>query len=395
MSTVALQEDLRVDRSVLEEAGFDPYYRTLPGLQNNRPWIDRQPFLDLASNDYLGLASDPRVIEPMCAALRQFGASMCGTPIATGYASLFRDLEQALARFIGLEDAVVFPSCYQANTSLFAALARPTDAILVDHYAHASLVHGIRAVGCKVKPFLHNDPEHLEKQLAASQSFPRVFVVTETVFSTEGSVAPLRAILERSTRYGAILVIDDSHGLGVLGHRGHGGLEAARVGRFDGIYTASLGKALANAGGVVAGKRTVIEVLRYSCPGLIYSTALPPVVAAGVLAALDVIESDFPTLRETMWRNHREFLAGLKSAGFKASERPAPIVPLHAGSTAATIRLAKVLFQQGILSVPFVPPSVPEGRGTVRLIVGAKFDESAMSQLKTALALAGQSHAGG
>jgi 7-keto-8-aminopelargonate synthetase-like enzyme len=368
-------QSLAIDKSPIEALKFNPYYLPLSGLCKGRPRIAGEIYFDLASNDYLGLASDKRIHEAMAQAIREYGASMCGTPIATGYARILAELEHQLARFIGLEAALVFPSCYQANLALFACIATAQDVIIVDHYAHASLAQGIKAAGCKVKPFLHNDMEHLERQLAGSRGFRQVFVVTESVFSTEGSVAPLGVIVELCERYKAIPVVDDSHGLGVLGKTGRGILEDKAIIHYPGIYTASLGKAVGNAGGMIAGRTVLVDALRYSCPGLIYSTALPPASTAGVLCALEIISNEFGRLGSTMWDHHHRLLESLCRQGFDLRSGPAPIAAIHGGSAENTIALAREFFNHRILTTPFVPPSVPGGKGTLRLILGAKLDD--------------------
>ncbi len=385
MQAADFSKILDLDLSPLEAAGFNPYYRLLGGLHHGRPRIGSSPCFDLASNDYLGLASDRRVHEAMESAVREYGSSMCGTPIATGYASVFAQLERELARFIGLPAAVLFPSCYQANVSLLSTIAKPGDVILIDHYAHASLGQGARAAGCKVKPFLHNDVRHLEKQLASCAAFRRKFIVTESVFSTEGSVAPAAAIVDLGRRYDAVPVIDDSHGLGVIGASGRGILEYAGAANFPGIYTASLGKALANSGGVVAGDPDSIEALRYACPGLIYSTALSPASAAGALAALNIIHGEFDRLGDLMWSNHRLLLECLREEGFRVMQGAAPIAGIQTGSTINTLALAKEFFAEGILATPFVPPSVPQEAGVLRCILGAKLAGSSLSELLQAV----------
>jgi len=372
---------LEVDRSPLDAVGFNPYYRSLGGLQHGQPWIGRSPFFDLASNDYLGLASDRRIHEAMGSAIREYGSSMCGTPIATGYASIFAQLEVELARFIGLPAAVLFPSCYQANVSLLSTIAKPDDVIFIDHYAHASLGQGAKAAGCKVKPFLHNNVGHLERQLDSCTGFQQKFIVTESVFSTEGSVAPLQAIVDLSRRYKAVPVIDDSHGLGVIGASGRGILEYAGLGDFPGIYTASLGKALANTGGVVAGDLDLIEAIRYGCPGLIYSTALSPASVAGTLAALEIVSSEFGRLGDLMWKNHRLLLECLNEEGLPISQGPAPIASIRSGSATRTLGLAKDFFANGILATPFIPPSVPKDGGVLRCILGAKLTGPSLDDL--------------
>jgi 7-keto-8-aminopelargonate synthetase-like enzyme len=385
MKTSQFYEMLKPDRAPLEALGFNPYYQRLGGLNAGRPRCAGHEYFDLASNDYLGLASDPRIHQAMIAAIRQYGASMCGTPIATGYVESLGELEEALARFVGLQEAAVFPSCYQANVALFPALATGDDVIIVDHYAHASLGQGIRSAGCKIKPFLHNNVEHLARQLAGSSGFRQIFVVTESVFSTEGSVAPLDKIVDLCRGYEAIPVVDDSHGLGVLGRSGRGILEEKGITGYTGIYTASLGKALAHSGGMVAGPHALIEALRYTCPGLIYSTALPPACIGGLLRTLEIITSDFGALRNSLWSHHALLTDRLLRHGFDLQRAEAPIASIRCGSTENTLRWAKTFFEHQILTTPFVPPSVPSGNGVLRLIVGAKLQEMAMAALMQAL----------
>jgi 7-keto-8-aminopelargonate synthetase-like enzyme len=376
---------LAIDKSPLQALRFNPYYLPLGGLRHGRPQLEGETYFDLASNDYLGLASDERMQEAMTEAIREYGVSMCGTPIATGYARILAELERQLARFTGLEAALVFPSCYQANVALFSCIAKPQDVILVDHYAHASLSQGIKTVGCKVRPFLHNDMEHLERQLAAGAGFRQVFVVTESVFSTEGSIAPLGVIVDLCGRYHAIPVVDDSHGIGVLGKTGRGILEEKAIVNYPGIYTASLGKALANAGGMIAGNHFLVDALRYSCPGLIYSTALPPGCAGGVLCALQIIRHEFGRIGARMRDNHRRLLETLRRRQFDLRSGPAPIAAIHGGSAENTIALAREFFHHRILTTPFVPPSVPDGKGALRLILGAKLDEKGLKGLMRAM----------
>ena len=381
MQPAEFYQSLAIDKSPLEALGFNPYYQPLGGLGKGRPQLGGGRYFDLASNDYLGLASDPRVHEAITRAIREYGASMCGTPIATGYARVLAELERQLARFTGLEAAVVFPSCYQANQALFPCIATAEDVIIVDHYAHASLGQGIKAAACKVKPFLHNDVEHLERQLKSSSGFRQIFVVTESVFSTEGTVAPLGKIVELCRRYQAIPIVDDSHGLGVLGKTGRGILEESALTDYPGIFTASLGKALGNAGGTIAGRAALVDALRYSCPGLIYSTALLPGAAAGILCALEIIKTEFERIGRVMWENHRRLVDVLRRRGFDLRSGPAPIAAIHGGSAQGTIALAKQFFDQGVLTTPFVPPSVPEREGTLRLILGAKLGGDGMEEL--------------
>lgn len=370
----------KIDLSLGDELCFNPYYqRITTGITS--PRIGGRVFVDLASNNYLGLAGDERVKKAIIAAVETFGASMCGTPIATGSAEIYAQLERRLTDFVGLEAGLLFPSGYQANSSLFPALARPGDEFIVDHYAHASLIQGLRANGCRIRPFQHNEMGHLEGILKRNKAPGQLFVVTESVFSTEGSIAPCDEIMEICRRYEALPVIDDSHGIGVIGKTGRGILEEKNISGYDGIYTASLGKALANAGGIVCGPTELINYLRYSCAGLLYSTALTPAIAAGLDKVLDILKTDFAEMSRKLWMNKRTLTSGLQKSGYRLAGGTAPITSIICGSTRNTIVLAKRLYDGEILSTPFVPPSVPPEKGCVRLIAGAHISESQLENV--------------
>lgn len=347
-------------KALAQEIGFNPY----------RVPFDRKQFLDLASNNYLGLAQHPCVQKSAIDAAQKYGVSLCGTPVASGYSDFSNQVSQRLAAFAGLRHALLFPSCYQANNGLFAALCKTDDSIIIDKYAHSSLIEGARAAGCKIRPFLHNNKDHLEKVLRRASGNGNCFVVTESVFSTEGSIAPLPDILALCRKYDAVPVIDDSHGIGVIGKSGRGILEHFGIADFDGIYTASLGKSLANMGGMVAGDEKTMEYLSYLCPHLVYSTALTPPVLGGVMGALDVIGQEFAVLSARMWR-YKQIIAEAIGESFG----DAPINTIFCGSAAKAIETSKRLYEKGILSTPFIEPSVPQNACIVRLIAGAGLSE--------------------
>lgn len=375
MSRSDFYKSLNVDKSLADKYDFNPYYCGIESSLTDPLIVDGEEFINLASNNYLGLAADKRVTQAIASAAVEYGASMCGTPIATGSMVLLKRLEDRLAAFSGLEEAVIFPSGYQANCALFLSLAQAEDLIIIDHYAHASLIQGVRLVGCKVKPFLHNNPDHLKKLLEKAADYRRVFVVTESVFSTEGTVAPFDEIVDLCKQYDAVPVIDDSHGIGVLGKTGRGILEEKNIVDFNGIYTASLGKALANAGGFISGKRQLIEYLKYSCPGLIYSTALPPPVLAGIDAVLDIIGTEFSAISGRMWEYKRMISQCLLDNGYTLTNGQAPITSILIKDLEQCARMAKAIHANRILATPFIPPSVPPNENKIRLIAGANLSE--------------------
>ena len=235
MKRVSFTERMFVDYSIVKKIGFNPYYPEIQSALDDPLVIDGKPYIDLASNNYLGLANDPRLCKTAKSAIDHYGISMCGTPIASGYSDLFRRVEILLSDFLGLEQTLIYPSCYQANNGLFSAIMREDDVALVDRFAHSSLLEGIRATGCKIRPFLHNNLDHLETQLKKINPSSQSFVATESVFSTEGSIAPFSDIYELCLKYSAIPVIDDSHRIGVLGETGRGILEHSNISGYRGL----------------------------------------------------------------------------------------------------------------------------------------------------------------
>lgn len=373
-------DSLNVDKSLADKYDFNPYYCSIESGLDDPIIIDGKEFINLASNNYLGLAADKRVSQAIALAAARYGASMCGTPIATGSMVILKRLEQRLARFVGLQDSIIFPSGYQANSALFLSLAKTDDLIIIDHYAHASLVQGVRLAGCKIKPFLHNNVEHLKKTLKKTSGYKRIFVVTESVFSTEGSIAPFDEIVSLCEEFNALPVIDDSHGIGVIGRFGRGILEEKDIKNYAGIYTASLGKALANAGGIISGKKELIEYLKYSCPGFIYSTALPPPVLAGVEAVLDILDKEFLTLSGKMWRYKKMLSECLFDNGFNLTGGQAPITAILIKDLEECAHMAKMIHSNRILATPFIPPAVPFNENKIRLIAGANLSESTIER---------------
>ncbi|MCK4260317.1 MAG: aminotransferase class I/II-fold pyridoxal phosphate-dependent enzyme [Halanaerobiales bacterium] len=378
-------ERFRLDESLVETTGFNPYYIEIDSGLNEKILINGKEIINLASNNYLGLATDNRVKQAIVRTVEKYGASLCGTPIATGYIDLYKIMEQKLSSFVGLEETIILPSCYQANNGLFVSIAGKEDLIIVDRFAHSSLIQGIKTVGCKIRPFLHNNLEHLEGILKHSIDYRQVFVVTESVFSTDGSIAPFREIVDLCEKYDAMPIIDDSHGIGVLGKSGKGILDEQKITDYKGIYTASLGKALANSGGIICGEKKLIKYLKYYCPHLVYSTALPPSVLAGIEAVLEIINSEFNLIKCRLESYKQIIFKSLIDAGFEVVSSNAFINSIKTGSKENTFMVAKVLYENGILSTPFIEPSVPVNEGRVRLLAGANLTQDTIDEAASIL----------
>ncbi len=371
MDIRSFYEKHRLNDQVARQAGFNPYYPLIQSALDDPLIIDGREFINLASNNYLGLSNDPRVVKAAITGLNEYGVSMCSTPVAAGYSELFSKTEKALSGFSGLAETLIFPSCYQANNGLFQVIAHPGDLVLVDRFAHSSLLEGIKTAGCRYRPFKHNDLDHLEEILKRSNHYNHVFVVTESVFSTEGSISPFREINELCLRHGAIPVVDDSHGIGVIGRTGRGILEHSGIHDFQGIYTASLGKALATAGGMIGGKKSLMDYLRYSVSHLLYSTAILPAALKALLQVLEIINLEFPMISARMWKYTRTLSGGLQESGYTLTGTITPIVSICTGDPVQTLLLSKEIYENGILGTPFIYPSVPEKEGRIRLIPGA------------------------
>ncbi|MEN8193602.1 MAG: pyridoxal phosphate-dependent aminotransferase family protein [Bacteroidota bacterium] len=375
-----LEERLYVDDDVLKKFNFNPYYLSICSEQADPLIVNGQEMINLATNNYLGFSNDKRIKAAYIDAIDKYGVSMCATPIAGGYTELFNKTREKLSDFIGVEDVLVYPSCYQANNGLFPAIARKDDLILFDRFSHSSLIQGIRSVGCKSLPFSHNNMENLEYLLQRFSDYPKIFVVTESVFSTEGAIAPFAEIYKLCRQYNAVPVIDDSHGIGVIGNKGKGIISYSEIEDFDGIYTTSLGKALANNCGVIGGSKELIYYLSYYSSHLVYSTAISPSVLAGINATLDIVENEFEVRSKIIYYYSEAIKNSLLENGFKIVNGKAPINSIVAGSSEETILLAKKLFSKGIMSTPFVYPSVRKNEGKIRLIAGANLRESSIAK---------------
>jgi len=375
MKTKQFYERCQLDDEVARLAGFNPYYPLLGSGLDDPVVIANHAFIDLASNNYLGLANDLRVKEAAINGIEKYGVSLCATPVASGYSELFKNVEEALSDFVDLEETIILPSCYQANNGLFQVIALPDDLILVDRDAHSSLMEGIRSASCTFRLFRHNDMDHLQDLLNRNKCTGQVFVVTESVFSTEGAIAPMDEINTLCNKYGAIPVVDDSHGIGVIGKNGEGVLSHFSIKDYQGIYTASLGKAMSTTGGMISGKASLIEYLRYSISHLIYSTALPPAPLMAVLEVLSIIDNEFSSLSEKMWRYAAQLKKGFTNAGFSMVSSEAPINSIKSGNSVETLILTRKFHELGILTTPFIYPSVPEKEGRIRLIAGANLSD--------------------
>jgi 8-amino-7-oxononanoate synthase/acyl carrier protein len=372
-------ETLRVDKSDVERANFNPYYREVESGLGRRIVIGGRKLINLGSNDYLGIANCKELKKAASEALEKYGLSMCGTPIVIGHTDLNRALEKKLAEFLGTEDALVFPSGYQANIGIFQTLTKKEDIIIADKFAHSSLHSGISLSPAKKRLFNHNDLGDLERILEKSGEFGERFIVIEGLYSTEGDTTPLKGMLDLSRKYNAFVVLDDAHGIGVLGSKGRGIIESTdSIGKVD-LITGSLGKAIGCFGGFIATSSEVTEILRYRMGSFIYSTALPPAICAASLRSLEMVEKAQKT-REKIGKNKNRLYDALNELGYNLTPSSTPLFSVIAGTNYETAILARNLNEVGVYGTPFMVPSVPEGRALIRFIPNADLTEEDLAE---------------
>jgi 8-amino-7-oxononanoate synthase len=370
---------LKVDKGDVERARFNPYYQEVESGLGKSIIINGKELINLGSNDYLGIANSPELKKAATEALEKYGVSMCGTPIVIGHTDMNRSLEKRLAEFLGTEDALVFPSGYQANVGLFQTLTQKEDIIIADKFAHSSLHSGIALSKAKKRLFNHNNLEDLEGILKSSQDQSRRFIVVEGLYSAEGDTTPLREVLDLSKKYNAFTILDDAHGIGVLGNKGRGVIEREdSMGKVD-LITGSLGKAIGCFGGFIATSSEIVDILKYRMGSLIYSTALPPAICAASLKSLEIIEGA-QNRREKIGQNKERLYQELSKLGYNLTPSSTPLFSVITGTNYQTAELARDLNEEGVYGTPFMVPSVPEGRALIRFIPHANLTEDDLTK---------------
>ncbi|MEV3920139.1 8-amino-7-oxononanoate synthase [Actinomadura coerulea] len=358
--------------------------RAAAGLRRSlRPRPDG--LTDLASNDYLGLAGDPRLVEGAVAAAREWGTGSTGSRLVTGTTELHAELDRRLAAFTGSAAGLVFSSGFLANLGAVTALAGPDALVVSDQVNHASIVDACRLSRSRVVIVPHGDAAAAERALAEREE-DHALVVTDAVFSVDGDLAPLGALHAAVRSHGALLVVDEAHALGVVGDGGRGAAHAAGLaGEPDVVLTLTLSKSLASQGGAVLGAPEVIDTLVDTGRSFIFDTGLNPPAAGAALAALDVLRSD-PDLPGRA-RERALAISNLAAGSGLETARPAAaVVPVFLGEPQAAVRAAGICAEHGLRVGCFRPPSVPKGRACLRLTARATLDESDLTRLRAALA---------
>ncbi len=333
--------------------------------------FDGREVINLASNNYLGLANHPKLVEAAVNAAKKFGVGSGAVRTISGTMSVHLELEERIAAFKNVEACVVFQSGFAANAGTVAAILTPEDHIISDALNHASIIDGCRLSRAKIHVFPHKDAARAGEILAELRSVPgRKLLITDGVFSMDGDIGPLNELVPLAERYGAVMMIDDAHSSGVLGRNGRGTVDHFGLhGRVD-IQVGTLSKAVGVLGGYVCGSRDLIEFLCHRARPFLFSTSHPPAVAAACLAAFDILEQE-PERIERLWENTRYFKGELAKLGFNTGESETPITPVMVGQAATAHRFSRELFDEGLYATGIGFPTVLEGKARIRTIVTA------------------------
>jgi glycine C-acetyltransferase len=345
--------------------------RILESEQRPVARFDGREVINLSSNNYLGLTTHPKLKQRALEAIEKYGVGSGAVRTIAGTMTLHMALEEKIAAFKRVEASVVFQSGFTANAGTVQAILGREDVIISDELNHASIIDGCRLSRAEIKVYPHKDVEACEKILKESQGRSgRKLLITDGVFSMDGDIAPLPALVELAEKYGCIMMIDDAHASGVLGRNGRGTVDHFNLhGRVD-IQVGTLSKAIGALGGYVCSTRDTIEFLYHRARPFLFSTSHPPSVAATCLAAFEVLEEE-PQLIESLWANTRFFKEGLKKLGFNTGLSETPITPVMVGDAALAHEFSRQLFQQGVFAMSVGFPTVPVGKARIRTIVTA------------------------
>jgi 8-amino-7-oxononanoate synthase len=367
--------------SVLKQSGHYSFFRKLESPQDSEVVVNGKKVIMIGSNNYLGLTNHPRVKEAAIKAIEKYGTGCAGSRLLNGNLDVHEELEKKLARFLRKEAALVFATGYQTNLGMISALVGRNDVAIVDMYDHASILDGCRLSFGEVRKYRHNDMDALEKALERAKEKDKLIIV-DGVFSMEGDIADLPAIVKMAKAYGARIMLDDAHAIGVLGDGGRGTAEHFGLENEVDLIMGTHSKSLAAIGGFIAGPSDVISWIKHLARSMIFSASLPPSLVASVSTALDIIEEQ-PELRDRLWRNTHKMLEGYKTLGYDTGTSETPIIPVIIKDTMKTFEMCRLLFENGVFVNAVISPAVPQGRELLRTSYMATHTEE---QLDTVLA---------
>ena len=374
---------------MLDSPGLgNPYFTVHQGITNDRTTIGGREFVNFTSYNYVGMSGDKAVAKAAKAAIDRYGTSVSASRLASGEKELHGELERAIARFLGAEAALSFVGGHATNETVIGHLVGPGDLVLHDALAHNSIVQGAILSGARRRPFTHNDPEAAERVLAQfRRDYRRVLIVVEGVYSMDGDIPDLPQLIDLKKRHKALLMVDEAHSLGVLGETGRGIGEHFHVDPRDvNVWMGTMSKTLGSCGGYIAGCKELIEYLKYTAPGFVFSVGLPPASAAASLASIRLLEAQ-PQRVARLRKNAALFLALARQRGLNTgNSQGTAVVPLILGNSILALRLSQALFARGINVQPIVHPAVEESAARLRFFLTSLHTESQIRSTVAVLA---------
>jgi len=364
----------------LKKNGLYSNIRTLSSAQGAWLVVDNKKVLNFCSNNYLGLANHPKLLEAAKSAIDTFGVGPGAVRTIAGTMDLHKELERRIAKFKGVESAITFQSGFSANTGTIQALVDKKDVIFSDELNHASIIDGCRLSGAKIVRYNHCDPNHLEQVIKKNEgTYNKALIITDGVFSMDGDIAPLDRLQEIAEGNDILLAVDDAHGEGVLGKGGRGIVDHFNLhGKVD-IEIGTFSKAFGVMGGVVAGKPVIIEWLKQRGRPFLFSSAMTPPDVAACIAAIDVLESSTVYV-DALWENVEYFKSEMERNGFDIGHSQTPITPIMLGEAPLAQQMSKDLFENGIFATPIGFPTVPKGKARIRVMISAAHSREDLDQ---------------
>jgi 8-amino-7-oxononanoate synthase len=368
--------DFAEDLKELENKGLLRKLSFIESSVGSHIKIKGKDFINFSSNDYLNLSGHPEIVKAAITALKKYGFGSGSSRLLSGSLLPHKKLEDRIAAFKKTGAALVFNTGYMANTGIIPAITGSGDLILSDELNHASIVDGTRLSKAEVKIYRHKDMNHLEKllktfSLSGKSKVSQCLIVTDTVFSMDGDIAPLREIVSLAEKYNALLMIDDAHGTGVLGKSGRGGLEHFGIKGEKIIQMGTISKAFGCFGAFAAGSKKLINLLINRARSFIYSTSLPPAVAEACVKAIDIVEYESEERRRVLWKKRQRLFEGLNKLGYDTLNSETQIIPVLIGDTENALRIGNYLLRKKIFAPAIRPPTVPHGKCRIRLSVTA------------------------
>ncbi len=345
-------------------SGFYPYFREISSEQDTEVICNGQKMLMMGSNSYLGLTNHPKVKEAAMEALKKYGTGCAGSRFLNGTLDIHIQLEEELARLVGKDAALAFPTGYQANLGCISAIVNKDEYMITDKFDHASIIDGCLLSPGTMLRFNHNDMASLERTLQKIEG-KNSLIIVDGIFSMEGDIAKLPEIVELAEKYNASLMVDEAHSLGVMGKKGAGSAEHFGLTKQTGLIMGTFSKSLASVGGFIAADEDIIHYLKHKSRALIFSASMPPASTASVLAALKIMEEE-PERLKRLWEITHYMLREFKNMGYNTGDSCTPVIPLHVGEMMVAFNMWKRLGDEGVFINPVIPPAVPPNSCLIR-----------------------------